>query len=214
VANALVYRTHDPAEFAPKVEEIVRKDVGSPVALRYRVESAEASRAGARGMLADIGRLAIGGRSVPLARLEFDLPWHREATLSALATRVGVNAIVANLWFEVVLGRPVDAPVEFTGARIGSGGSFTGGASAARLATVPELSKRVGKLLRQLAMFGAVRFETTPAFSVDPDGDESRLRITTLAHTGGIMIAHASTEAGEVLAVAKAMEAALPARLG
>jgi len=213
VANALVYRTHDPAEVAPKVEEIVRKDVGSPTALRYRIESAEAPRAGVGGMLADIGRLAIGGRTVPLALLEFDLPWHRDARLRALASRVGVNAIVAHLWFDVVLARPVDAAVEFKGARLGSGGSLLGGASAARLSAVPDLPKRIGKVLRPLAMFGAIRFESKPSFAIEPDGDQSRLRISNLAHTGGILIAHASTDAGEVLEIAKAIEAALPASL-
>lgn len=189
----------------------MRADVGSPMAIKYRVESADAPRAGLGGIVGDIGRLAIGGRSVSLATLEFELPWHREARLIALASRVGATAIVAHLWFDVVLERPVDVPVTFKAARLGSGGSFVGGASAARLAAVPDLVKRVGKVLRPLTMFGTIRFETEPSFVIEPDEAGSRMRIATLTHTSGLLVAKSSTDAGEVLAIAKAIEAALPA---
>jgi hypothetical protein len=210
VPNALVYRTTDPTSWGPKVEELVRKDVNSPVPLHWRVLEGPGSGPTVRNTLADFARLLGGLQSVDVGAIEVELPWHRPARLVAIASRMGPAVVVGRLVFDVTLARPVDAEAGFekTG-RFGSA-SFVGGSAATRLAAKPDLGKRAGKVLRDFAMFGGINLQVKSSLQIEPDNaDESRLRIGTLAHQKGALIATGKTEAGEVLAIAKEIEAAL-----
>jgi hypothetical protein len=202
----LSYRTHDLDVIAPQVEEVVRKDLGAAMRVPFRVRAGSSAPFSARELGRDIVGLAIGHRPSTVGFIEFDLPWHRAAVLTVTMDRVGVSSISGSLHYAVDLARPLDGAVGFELPKLLRSGRFTGGPAAARLNAEPALAKRLGKVVRAQAAAGTMIVQIAAGFGLKPvDETSSRLIILTLP--GGIR--SPTTDAGEVLAIARAVEAKL-----
>jgi hypothetical protein len=202
VSNNLTYRTHDPASFSPLVEEIVRKDVGASAPLRYGWKSTAAGGS----FVGDIGRIIAGTGLETVAILDFDLPWQRPARLTAVASRTGAAVVVGVLHFEIELDRDPGGGIEFDERR--GFVAVDGGASpaASRLNASKDLTKRLKKLLRKETMFGTLTLRSPSRLVVEVADRHGTLHIDTLARTTGLLQTSATTDAGEVLEVASAVD--------
>lgn len=207
VANLLVYRTHDLDEIASKVEEVVRKDVGSAMRVPYRVHPGTSERLTAREFGRDIAGLAFGFQPTTVGSIEFDLPWHRPALLTVVMDRVGLNSIARQLHYSIDLARPVSEPVGFQLAKLLRAGRFTGGATATRLNGDPALGKALGKVVLAETAIGMMAVNIPAGLEVLPiDETSSRLLVLTLPKVG---LMSATTEAGKLLASARSIESRL-----
>ena len=206
MGNRLVYRTREPAKIAEQLEERVRADLESAVKVAYEVHDTRELAQG--GVLKDVAGLMVGMHLESLATIVFKLPWHRPASLAVVASRVGFTAQCGSLLYTVGLDRPVEAPIGFEKK------TFVGGAPAdadkvARLNALPGLSKRLDKVLRERSVFSGSVMSQPTHFSIEPADEDSVLLLRTLGRPTGLLMNSATTDAGEVLAISKLVEAAL-----
>lgn len=207
MANLLAYRTHDLDEIASKVEEVVRKDVGSAMRVPYRVHPGTSQGLTAREFGRDLAGMAFGFTPSTVGSIEFDLPWHRPALLMVVMDRIGVNSVVGKLHYSIDLARPVTEPVGFELAKFLKAGRFTGGATATRLNADPGLGKALGKVVLAETFIGTMTVRVAAGLEVLPiDETSSRLLVLTLPNVG---LMSATTEAGKLLASARSIESRL-----
>ncbi|HJP89504.1 MAG TPA: hypothetical protein VJ850_10765 [Candidatus Limnocylindrales bacterium] len=200
MANALVYRQKDPAEYAPRVEEVVRKDLGAVSPVKYVVHET-GNRSSLGGTML---RQAFGG-AVAMAEITFELPWRRQATLTAMAEQTGVVMAVIDLVYDFELERAVAAPIELQRKRFVATDP-SASATADRLNAQPGLVDRLRKVLNDHVMVNMKIVTVEPVVRIVPDGAGSRLQIRTLAKLGGIVIANATTNAAAFVALAREID--------
>ena len=205
MGNRLVYRTQDPAKIGEQVEERVRADLGSATRVPYEVHDSGGSLPG--GLLGDVGRLMVGSQFGALATIVFKLPWHRPATLAVVATKVGITAQCASLYYEIDLPREVESEIGLQRKTFVAADASSG--AVQRLNAVPELARRLDRVIRDRTVFGTAVIEKPSHFSIGPTEDGSRILIGTLARPTGLLMNSATTDAGEVVALARMIESAL-----
>ena len=207
--NNLVYGNQDPAKLAAGVEEIVRKDVGAPGPLPYRILDAATSSATVGSVLVDIGHALGSGTTTPLLTVELDLPGSIPGTLQAQLIRQGVGAYCGALVFAFRSAKPVAGEVGFEEHKSFGTPKFTGDpATAARLNGVKDLAKRTDKVLRSESDMGSVKVKVPRAFSLTATDGGSLLVLRSLPRLTSMGMG-ATTDAREVLEVAAAVESAL-----
>jgi hypothetical protein len=207
--NNLVYGNQDPARLAAGVEEIVRKDVGSPVPLQYRMLDVATGTATVGSVLVDIGHALGSGAITPLLTIELDLPGAMPATLQAQLIRQGVGAYCGALVFAFRSAKPVAGEVGFEDHKSFGTPKFTGDpATAARLNGVKNLAKRADKVLRGESEMGSIKVKVPRTFSLTPSDGGSLLVLGSLPRLTSMGMS-ATTDAREVLDIAAAVEAAL-----
>ena len=209
MGNNLTYRTHDPAVFAPKIEELVRKDVGSALRLDYRVHNLNVPKASLGAILGDGATLQGGGDLPLLARVDIRLPWHAPAFLMVWMRRYGVRAQVAGITFQFDLVRSVGGTAQLQ-LRPGTTPRFIGVGAADHLNRVAGLAERAAKLARRDALIDQMALRLEPVLQVSDDGQTPRLVFATLPRGTGFLGSSATTDAGEVIRLARDIEAALP----
>jgi hypothetical protein len=207
MANLLGYRTHDLDSIGRQVEEVVRKDVGGATTIPYRIHDGSAATLSAGELGRDIAGLIIGHRPSTVAFVELDLPWHRSAVLTVSMDRVGVSSVAGSIHYAIDIARPVDQVVGYELPKLLRPGRFTGGSGASRLNATSGLAKRLGKVVRTSTIIGTMTVRVDGGASLQPiDADTSQLILLTLPNVG---LRSATTDAGEVLAIAREIEANL-----
>lgn len=206
MGNNLIYRTREPEKIAEQLEERVRADLGSSTKVPYEIHDTRDLAQG--GVLGDMGRMMVGGRLEPIATIVFALPWHGTATLAVIASRVGLTAQCVSLLYQVDFDRQLDAPITIDKKTFASSGTEAS-RMAAKLNAIPELAKRVDKVLRERTVFSALVHEQQPHFSIEPEGPVARMWLRTLARPTGLLMSGGTTDAGEVMSIAQAIEPAL-----
>ena len=206
MGNRLVYRTREPDKIAQQLEERVRADLGAASPVPYEVHDTRALAQG--GGLSDLGRLMIGSHLESIATIVFRLPWHRPASLAVIASRVGLTAQCGSLLYEVDFDGPTGGPIGFQ-KKAFVAGAGADPATVARLNAVPDLGKRLDKVLRERSAFGAMVMEQPTHFAIEPAEQGSRMLLRTLGRPTGLLMNNATTDAGEVLGIARLIEGAL-----
>jgi hypothetical protein len=136
--NNLAYATQDPQKVAPKVEELLRKELGAAGPVAYQVEDAEAGRTGAGSMLKDAGTYLFGGNTTRLLTIHFQLAQPRATELDVHINRQGLGCYAGPLVYSTVMGKGIANEVSF-----GDDGKFAGDATAAgRLNASKDLLKK------------------------------------------------------------------------
>lgn len=124
--NNLAYSTQDPQKVAPKVEELLRKELAAAGPIAYEVEDAGAGDTGARSMLKDAGTYLFGGDTTRLLTVHFHITQPRSADLDVHMNRQGVGSYAGSLVFSTVTSKRIADEVSF-----GDDGKFAGDAAAA-----------------------------------------------------------------------------------
>lgn len=207
--NNLVYGNQQPDKLAAGVEEIVRKDTGSPAPLPYRMLDVAGGSATVGSVLVDIGHVLGSGQITPLLTVEIDLPGGRPGTLQAQLLRQGVGAYCGSLVYVFRLAKPVAGEVGFEDHKSFGTPRFTGdAATAGRLNGAKDLAKRADKVLRSEAEMGSVKVKAPRVFRLTPAEGGAVLVLGTLPRLTSMGMS-ATTDAKEILEIAAAVEAAL-----
>jgi hypothetical protein len=207
--NNLVFGNQDPQKLAAGVEEIVRKDIGAPSPLGYRIVDGAGGTATVGSVLVDIGRVLGGGKATPLLFLEFDLPGPRPGTLLVTLARQGVGAYCGTLLFLFRLSKVVGGEVGFEPHKSFGTPEFTGDAdAAARLNGAKDLAKKTDRVLRSETDMGSVKVKAPRIFAVAPVDGGSVLTLGTLPRLTSMGMS-ATTDAKDILEVADLVDHAL-----
>lgn len=199
--NNLVYGNQQPDKLAAGVEEIVRKDLGSPTPLPYRVLDATGGKATVGSVLVDIGNALGSGQVTPLLTVEIALAGTQPATLQAHLIRQGVGAYCGSLTFVFGLSKPITGEVGFEEHKSFGTPKFIGDAGLAnRLNGVKDLAKRTDKVLRSEADMGSIKVNVPRVFRLAPANGGALLVLGTLPRLTSLNTS-ATTDAREIMAI-------------
>lgn len=136
--NNLAYSGQNGQEIGPKVEELLRKEVGAGGPIAFEVEDAGTAEVSARSMLKDVGTYLFSGNTTLLLTVHLHIPQPRVADLDVHMNRQGVGCYAGSLVFSTVIGKKVGGEVSF-----GDDGNFAGDAAAAgKLNAQKDLRKK------------------------------------------------------------------------
>ena len=207
--NNLIYGNQQPDKLAAGVEEIVRKDLGSPAPLPYRMLDVAGGKATVGSVLVDIGNVLGSGQLTPLLTVEIALAGSQPATLQAQLIRQGVGAYCGSLIFVFGFAKPVAGEVGFEQHKSFGTPKFTGEPGlAGRLNGVKDLAKRADKVLRSEAEMGTIKVKVPRVFHLSAANGGSLLVLGTLPRLTSLNTS-ATTDAREIMAIAAAVQEAI-----
>ncbi len=207
--NNLIFGNQDPQKIGASIEEKVRSSVGATAPVPFEIEEGGLGKANVASMLSDIGSALNGGRTSRLFGYKFTLPASWPASLQVWVERQGVGAYTGPLLYSATLGKPLAGEVTIEGHKSFGTPKFLGDpTAAAKLNAAKDLAKRVDKLLRSETEMGAITVKAPRTFKLAPEAGGSVLVLGTLPRITSMGMS-AEVDAGEFLAIAAAIEAAL-----
>jgi hypothetical protein len=207
--NNLVYGNQQPDKLAAGVEEIVRKDLGSPTPLPYRMLDVATRKATVGSVLVDIGNVLNSGQVTPLLTVEIALAGAQPATLQAQLIRQGIGAYCGSLLFIFGLAKPITGEVGIEDHKSFGSPKFIGDPDlAARLNGVKDLAKRADKVLRSEADMGSIKVKMPRVFRLSPANGGALLVLGTLPRLTSLNTS-ATTDAREIMEIAAAVQGAI-----
>jgi hypothetical protein len=208
--NNLAYSSQKPDTIGPKVEELLRKEIGAPAPISYDVESGDSKAYGVGTALGDMGRALFGGRTDVLFNLNFSLTQPRPARLSASVERMGpLGSYVGPLFYSTTLSRPAAGEVALEPPKTFGNSKFVGEpATAAKLNANGDLIKRANKFARTESKTGGGTLKMDPLFKIVPQGTGALLLVATLPRITSMGFG-AAVDARDFFDIAAMVEAAL-----
>jgi len=207
--NNLAYSNQKPENVAPKVEEIVRKDLGVNEVLPFIVEEVGAPKEGfLNAMLKDGASIFFGGKETNLFSVIFDFQQPRVAQLNVDINRQGIGCHAGSLIFSTFINKPVNGPVSMEGPKMFGTSKFIGDSDAtAKLNNNKDLLKLADKFARtKTDVAGGLKMDRF--FKIEPYNNGATLVIVTLARATSMGMS-ATTDAKDFFAIAQMIEATL-----
>ena len=207
--NNLAYSNQKPENVAPKVEEIVRKDLGVNDALPFTVDETGATKEGAlNAILKDGASMLFGGKETNLFTVNFDFQQPRASQLNVQINRQGVGCHAGSLIFSTFINKPIKGPISMEGPKMFGTSKFIGDSEAsAKLNNNKDLLKLADKFARTKSdVAGGLKMDRF--FKMEPFNNGATLVIITLARATSMGMS-ATTDAKDFFAIAQMIEAAL-----
>ncbi len=136
--NNLAYANQDREKIAPRVEELLRKELSAGGPISYEVQDGGAGETGAGSMLKDAGAFLFGGNTTRLLTIRFHITQPRSAELDVHMNRQGAGCYAGSLVFSSVMNKRIAGEVSF-----GDDGKFAGeGGAAGKLNANKDLLKK------------------------------------------------------------------------
>jgi len=136
--NNLAYMGQDGQTVAPKVEELLRKELAASGPIAFQVESEEGGGVSAASVLQDVGTSLFGGKVTPVFTIHFHISQPRPLQLDVHMLRKGLGCVGGSLAYATVIGKRIAGQVTFD-----DNGKFTGEAEvAAKLNGKKDLLKK------------------------------------------------------------------------
>ena len=179
----LLFNTHQPEKIAPKVEELLRKEVGAPVPLAYQLLDAGTGGVTAGSLLRDAGSSILDSKGTVLFFMQFALPQPRPFELRVTINRSGIGGYVGQLSYAVRLMKPVNGEISIEPPKwFGLGSSkFLGNAEAvARLNKNGKVIKYANDLAVNSGKAGTIDFSIDYCLKILPQTAGSLLILNTV----------------------------------
>lgn len=119
--NNLAYMGQDGQKVAPKVEELLHKELAAGGPITYEVEVEGASDLGVGSVLKDVGASLFGGNITSLFIIHFHIMQPRSAELDVHMSRKGLGCVAGPLVYSAVVSKRIASEVSF-----GDDGKFAG----------------------------------------------------------------------------------------
>jgi hypothetical protein len=207
--NNLIFGNQDPQKIGASIEEKVRSSVGSTAPVPFTIEDGGMGKANAATVLVDIGNVLNGSRTTRLFGYAFTLPAPVPASLHVWVERQGVGAYTGPLLYSATFAKPLAARVDIEPHKSFGSPKFIGDpAVAGKLNAVPDLAKRVDKLLRSQTEMGAITVKAPRTFTLAPEAGGCVLVLGTLPRMTSMGMS-AEVDAGEFLAIAGLIDGCL-----
>jgi len=207
--NNLAYSTQDVEKVGPKVEELIRKEVGASSTLPYEVENGGAGKTTAGTILAESVKTLFGGKETLLYTLYFNLSHPRLANLEVHVNKQGIGCHVGSLLYSTMLAKPVSGEAALDAPRTFGSSKFSGDPLASqKLNANGDLVKRANKFARTESQSGGLNIKVDRFFKVAPQGSVSLLVIRTLPRPTSMGMS-ATVDAKDFFDIAAMVEASL-----
>lgn len=207
--NNLAYSSQDVEKVGPKIEELIRKEVGASSALAYEVEDGAAGKTTAGTVLAESVKLLFGGKETLLFSLYFNLSQPRPANLEVHVNKQGLGCHVGSLLYSAVLAKPVSGEASLEAPKTFGSSKFSGDpATSQKLNANGDLVKRANKFARTESQSGGIKIKIDRFCKVVPQDSGSLLVIRTLPRPTS-MGTSATVDAKDFFDIAAMVEAAL-----
>jgi len=203
--NTLAYSSQKPEKVAPKVEELVRKELAATQPVPYVVQDLAAVKNSVGSILGEGLDLLLGGKAeTQLFTLVFDIAQPRPTKLQVHMNKQGIGCHGGSIVFTTKLGKPVAAEVVMDNS-----GKFAGDtAVAGKLNANKALLKQIEKLARTKTSLGGVEITAPRLVKLVPSDGGTTLVLSTLARPRAMGFA-VSLDVQEFFAVATQVEAAM-----
>lgn len=177
--NNLAYAGQDPQKVAPKVEELLRKELAAAGPVSYEVEAGDAGSTGAASMLKDAGTYLFGGSTTHLLTIHFHITQPRAADLDVHMNRQGVGCYAGSLVFSTVTSKRVGSEVSF-----GDDGKFAGDAEAAgKLNSSKDLLKKCNAFAMKEGGLTGFEVKNPRLFKIAPHESGAQIVGATMARS-------------------------------
>jgi hypothetical protein len=201
--NNLAYMGQDGQKVAPKVEELLRKELAAGGPIAYVVEG-EGSGISAQSVLKDVGSSLFGGKVTPLLTIHFDITQPRSTQLDVYMMRQGLGCIAGSLAFATVVSKRLTGQVSF-----GDDGKFMGDADAAgRLNARKDLLKKCDVFAMKEGGLAGSEIKIQRTLIITPHEGGAQIVAVTLPRTKSMGFS-ASFGSKEFLEIAAQIESTL-----
>ena len=165
--NNLAYMGQDGQTVAPKVQELLGKELASNSPIHFAVESEGAGGASARSVLTDVATSLFGGKVVPLFTIHFDIVQPRAILLDVHMLRQGLGCIAGSLAYATTINKGIGGEVSF-----GDDGKFAGDAAVtAKLNSTKGSAEEVRRFCHEAGRPCGQRGKDSAHFADCPAGE-------------------------------------------
>ena len=205
--NNGAYMSQDPATLGPKVEEIVRADLGLTSPVPFEIVTGDGKKLGPGTFLSDAATHLFGGEEALLMIVCFDLQQPRPVSVQVRLNRQGVGSHIGSILYSTRLAKPIGGEVSLEEPKMLGSSKFTGDATAAaRLNSNKDLVKRAGKFARTEAP--NFKLKAPRLFQVKPEDGVATVVAASLARSYGMGF-KVSLDVQEFIDLAGLIEASL-----
>ena len=212
--NNLAYNSRDPQTVGPKVEELIRKELGSAMPIAYTVaEGAPEPYTVGSALKAALVPLVphMSSQLETVFQLNFELPPPRPARLQVSMCQMGIGCTAGSTLFSTQLSKSVGGEVALQppGGFLSSNSKFAGNPEAsAKLNANSELIKLANKFARTESPFGGHKLKRDRLLKIVPDGKECALIVGSLPRTTSMGLS-ATVDSKDFLELASLIERSL-----
>jgi hypothetical protein len=179
--NVLAYSSQNPDKVAPKVEDLLRRETGAEMPIRYEVAPGATERPAVGTVLKEGLALIFGKEETLLFSLGFDIAQPRPAHLEVHMNRQGVGCHAGALLYSIRLAKPVAGEVWLEDPRAFGNSKFIGEPQTAeRLNGNRELLKAVNRFSRTKSDIGGLSVSIPRFFKIAPADGSAALVAATL----------------------------------
>jgi len=202
--NNLAYMGQDGQTVAPKVEELLGKELGSSGPIAYSVESEGGGGVSAQSVVTDLASSLFGGKATPLFTIHFDIQQPRPIQLGVYMIRRSVGCFAGSLAYAAVLSKRIAGE-----ATLGDDGKFTGDPEAAsKLNAKKDLLKKCDAFAMKKGGLGGAEIEIQRTLKITPHEGGAQLIAVTLPRSKSMGFS-ASMGSKEFLEIVDLLEATL-----
>ena len=202
--NNLAYMGQDGQTVAPKVEELLRKELAASGPIAFTVETEGAGGVSAGSVLQDVSTSLFGGKVTPLLTIRFDIAPPRAIRLDVHMLRQGLGCVAGSLAYATTLNKPLAGPVTFD-----DNGKFAGDAdAAAKLNGKKDLLKKCDAFAMKQGGLSGSEVKIQRTFRIAPQEGGAQLVAVTLPRSKSMGFS-ASLGSKEFLEIVALLEGAL-----
>ncbi|MEI6123130.1 MAG: hypothetical protein WCQ95_05815 [Bacteroidota bacterium] len=204
--NNFAYQSQKPEVVAPKIEEILRKDLGCTQPLPFSVDAQDAPNDGMLGaILKDSRAYLFGGKEKLLFTVNFDLDKPQPATIHVNVNRQGIACHAGSVVFSTHISKTVKGEVSLEGPKMFGTSKFVGEPDAcAKLNSNKALLVLVDKFARTKSdIGGGMKMERFVKMEPSPEG--ATLVIISLPRATSMGMS-ATTDASQFFEIAQLLE--------
>jgi hypothetical protein len=207
MVNNGAYMSQDPAILGPKIEEIVRADLGLSSPVPFEIVTGDGEKLGARTFLSDAATNLFGGQEALLMTVCFDLQQPRTVSVQVRINRQGVGSHIGSVLYRTGLAKTISGEVSLEEPKMLGSSKFVGDSTAAaKLNSNKDLIKRAGKFARTEAP--NFKLKAPRLFQVKPEDGAATVLAASLARSYGIGF-KVSLDVREFIDLAGLIEASL-----
>ena len=174
--NNLAYMGQDGQTVAPKVEELLRKELAASGPIAFTVEAEGAGGVSAGSVLQDVGASLFGGKVTPVFTIHFGISQPRPIQLDVHMLRKGLGCVGGSLAYATTLNKQLASPVTFD-----DNGKFAGDAdAAAKLNGKKDLLKKCDAFAMKQGGLSGSEVKIQRTFRIAPHEGGAQLVAVTL----------------------------------
>jgi len=201
--NNLVYGNQKQDEIATKVEELLRKELGSGSLIPYKTEAQTTEETGVKTTLHDVWTALKSGQTTELFSIHFQLRTPRAFDLEVHMNRQGMGCYAGPLVYTAVIEATVASEVVFN-----ENGQFVGDGAASKLNASKDVLKKSDAFAAKGGGISGFELKIPRYLKIIPQASGAQITAVTLPRSKSMGFS-ATFNTKEFLELIQKLEAAL-----